>query len=149
MAKYQPQMAKYQPQMAKYQSQMSKYQWGMAKAQQSKLRTAKMEVMTTKQKMATRRRNQTVVGAMDEMSLRRGIQSSPENPFYRTQGIRMVYNQSLKNVPNKRNITKQFPGRRLSQLFEISQQLEALADSIPSNSPLPQVLFNVIVITGA
>merc|ERR1719237_106709 len=27
---------------------------------------------------------------------------------------------------------------RLSQLFEISQQLEALADSIPSNSPLPQ-----------
>ena len=28
---------------------------------------------------------------------------------------------------------------RLSQLFEISQQLEALADSIPSNSPLPQV----------
>ena len=28
---------------------------------------------------------------------------------------------------------------RLSQLFEISQQLEALADSIPANSPLPQV----------
>ena len=31
---------------------------------------------------------------------------------------------------------------RLSQLFEISQQLEALADSIPSNSPLPQVLYD-------
>ena len=141
-------MAKYQPQMAKYQWKMAKYQREMAKAQQSKPRTAKKEVMATKRKMATRR-NQTVVEAMDEMSLRRGIQSSPENPFYRTQGIRMVYNQSLKNVPNKRNITKQFPGRRLSQLFEISQQLEALADSIPSNSPLPQVLFNVIVITGA
>ena len=101
MAKYQPQMAKYQPQMAKYQPQMTKYQWGMAKAQLSKLRTARKEVMTTKRKMATRR-NQTVVGVMDEMSLRRGIQSSPENPFYRTQGIGMVYNQSLKNVPNKR-----------------------------------------------
>ena len=87
--------------MAKYQAQMAKYQWKMARAQQSKFRTAKKEVMATKRKMATRR-NQTVVGAMDEMSLRRGIQSSPENPFYRTQGIGMVYNQSLKNVPNKR-----------------------------------------------
>ena len=101
MAKYQPQMAKYQPQMAKYQWKMAKYQREMAKAQQSKPRTAKKEVMATKRKMATRR-NQTVVGAMDEMSLRRGIQSSPENPFYRTQGIGMVYNPSLKNVPNKR-----------------------------------------------
>ena len=93
-------MAKYQPQMAKYQWKMAKYQREMAKAQQSKLRTARKDLMTTKRKMATRR-NPTVVGAMDEMSLRRGIQSSPENPFYRTQGIGMVYNQSLKNVPNK------------------------------------------------
>ena len=93
-------MAKYQPQMAKYQRKMAKYQREMATAHQSKLPTARKEVMTTKRKMATRR-NQTVVGAMDEMSLRRGIQSSPENPFYRTQGIGMVYNQSLKNVPNK------------------------------------------------
>ena len=101
-------MAKYQPQMAKYQRKMAKYQREMATAHQSKLPTARKEVMTTKRKMATRR-NQTVVGAMDEMSLRRGIQSSPENPFYRTQGIGMVYKQSLKNVPNKMfsDITKQ------------------------------------------
>ena len=42
------------------------------------------------------------------------------------------------------DITNQWPDRRLSQLFEISQQLEALAESIPSNSPLPQVLLNII-----